>query len=76
MEAKMAKMETMYPPVASEVVQEEEGIKMSSEPDEEEELPKLDGAPIEDAPLKFSSQKKNNKVGKDAQSSFLSKLYN
>jgi translation initiation factor IF-2 len=77
MEAKIAKMEeTMYPPVASEVVQEEEGIKMSAEPDEEEELPKLDGAPIEDAPLKFSSQKKNNKVGKDAQSSFLSKLYN
>jgi hypothetical protein len=76
MEAKMAKMETMYPPVASEVVQEEEGIKMSAEPDEEEELPKLDGAPIEDAPLKFSSTKKNNKVGKDAQSSFLSKLYN
>ena len=76
MESKMAKMEeTMYPPVASEVVQEEEGIKMSAE-DDEEELPKLDGAPIEDSPLKFSSTKKNNKIGKDAQSSFLSKLYN
>jgi len=74
MEAKLAKMEAMYPPVASEVVQEEEGIKMSEV--EEEELPKLDGAPIEEgSPLKFSSQKKN-KVGKDAQSSFLSKLYN
>jgi hypothetical protein len=76
MESKIAKMEeTMFPPVASEVVQEEEGIKMSAE-DDEEELPKLDGAPIEDSPLKFSSTKKNNKIGKDAQSSFLSKLYN
>jgi len=77
MESKIAKMEeTMFPPVASEVVQEEEGIKMSAEPDEEEELPKLDGAPIEAGPLKFSSTKKNRVVGKDSQSSFLSKLYN
>jgi hypothetical protein len=78
MESKIAKMEeTMFPPVASQVVQEEEGIKMSAEPDEEEEeLPKLDGAPIEAAPLKFSSTKKNRVVGRDAQSSFLSKLYN
>jgi hypothetical protein len=78
MESKIAKMEeTMFPPVASEVVQEEEGIKMSAEPDEEEEeLPKLDGAPIEAAPLKFSSTKKNRVVGRDSQSSYLSKLYN
>jgi len=78
METKMAKFEeTMFPPVASQVVQEEEGIKMSAEPDEEEEeLPKLDGAPIEAGPLKFSSTKKNRVVGKDSQSSFLSKLYN
>jgi hypothetical protein len=44
------------------------------EPDEEEELPKLDGAPIdEDAP-----KNKQNNFGKkimDSQSSFLSKLY-
>lgn len=42
------------------------------EPDEEEELPKLDGAPIEDEP-------KLHKFGKKTQSSqstFLSKLYN
>ena len=31
MAAKIAKMEAMFPPVASEVIQEEEGIKMSSE---------------------------------------------
>jgi len=80
MEKKMAKMEeVMFPPVASEVIQEEEGIKMAAETDdeEEEELPKLDGAPIEEAPLKFSSNKKNKRtVGKDNQSTFLSKLYN
>jgi hypothetical protein len=79
MESKIAKMEeTMFPPVASEVVQEVEGIKMSAEPDEEEEeLPKLDGAPIEAAPLKFSSNTKNKRiVGRDNQSTFLSKLYN
>ena len=39
------KMEAMMPPVDSEVTQEVAGMKMSAEPDEEEELPKLDGAP-------------------------------
>ena len=73
MEAKMAKMEAaMYPPVNSEVTEEVAGIKM-----EEEELPKLDGAPVEEA-TKFASQNKNNygKKVNDSQSSFLSKLYN
>jgi hypothetical protein len=76
MEKKMAKMEAMYPPVASEVVQEEEGIKMAEV--EEEELPKLDGAPVEESAVKFSTENKN-KYGKKVatpQSSFLSKLYN
>jgi len=75
MAAKIAKMETMFPPVASEVVQEEEGIKMSS--DEDEELPKLNGAPIEEA-LKFSIENNSRNYGKkeaNLQSSFLSKLY-
>jgi hypothetical protein len=79
MEKKMAKMEAMYPPVASEVIQEEEGIKMSAEPDEEEEeLPKLDGAPIEEGVSRFSAQNKSNygKKVNTPQSSFLSKLYN
>jgi hypothetical protein len=78
MEKKIAKMEAMMPPVASEVIQEEEGIKMSAEPDEEEELPKLDGAPIEENGVKFSAQTKPNygKKVKTPQSSFLSKLYN
>jgi hypothetical protein len=80
MEKKIAKMEEdMLPPVDSEVTEEEAGIKMAAEPDdEEEELPKLDGAPTEEA-TKFSgieSNKKNyGKKTKDAQSSFLSKLY-
>ena len=79
MEKKMAKMEAMYPPVASEVIQEEEGIKMSAEPDEEEELPKLDGAPIDENPaFKFAAENKKTygKKEKNSQSNFLSKLYN
>jgi hypothetical protein len=74
MEKKIAKMEeAMMPPVDSEVTEEVAGIKMA-----EEELPKLDGAPTEEA-TKFSgieSNRKNyGKKTKDAQSSFLSKLY-
>jgi hypothetical protein len=76
MEKKIAKMEAMMPPVASEVIQEEEGIKMSEV--EEEELPKLDGAPIEETPVRFSAETKPNygKKVKNSQSNFLSKLYN
>ena len=79
MEKKMAKMEeAMMPAVDSEVTEEEAGMKMAAEPDEEEDLPKLDGAPTEEA-TKFSgieSNRKNyGKKTKDAQSSFLSKLY-
>ena len=73
MEKKMKMMEeAMMPPVDSEVTQEVAGIKM-----EEEELPKLDGAPIEEG-LRFAADNRKNygKKTKDAQSSFLSKLYN
>jgi hypothetical protein len=75
MEKKMASMEAMYPPVASEVIQEEEGIKMAEV--SEEELPKLDGAPIEENGVRFSAETKPNygKKVKNAQSNFLSKLY-
>jgi len=70
MEKKMMKMEeAMMPPVDEEV---DEEVMM-----EEEELPKLDGAPTEEA-LKFTSEtnrKNYGKKSKDAQSSFLSKLY-
>ena len=79
MAKKIAALEAMMPPVASEVVQEAEGIKMSAEPDEEEELPKLDGAPVEEAAgYKFSAENKSNygKKVKNSQSNFLSKLYN
>jgi hypothetical protein len=44
---------------------------------EEEELPKLDGAPIEEG-FKFSAEQNNKRFGKktdNAQASFLSKLY-
>jgi hypothetical protein len=76
MEKKMAKMEeAMMPPVDEEVTEE---VAMAAEPDEEEDLPKLDGAPTEEV-SKFSgvdSNRKNyGKKTKDAQSSFLSKLY-
>jgi len=79
MEKKMMKMEeAMMPPVDSEVTQEVAGIKMAAEPDEDEdeELPKLDGAPVEEA-LKFSEQNRKNygKKTMDSQSTFLSKLY-
>jgi type IV secretory pathway VirB10-like protein len=67
------KLEAMMPPVDSEVTDEVAGIKMS----EEEELPKLDGAPMEEA-TKFSAESNRKNYGKksmDAQSTFLSKLY-
>jgi len=70
MEKKMMKMEeTMMPPVDEEV---DEEVAMA-----EEELPKLDGAPIDEA-TKLSAElnrKNYGKKSKDAQSSFLSKLY-
>ena len=72
------KMEAMMPPVDSEVTQEVAGMKMSAEPDEEEELPKLDGAPMEEA-TRFAAETNRKNYGKkvvNSQSSFLSKLYN
>jgi hypothetical protein len=71
MEKKMDKMAE----VSIEVEKEEE--EMPEMPMEEEELAKLDGAPVEEG-LKFSSDKSKNVYGKKAmnsQSSFLSKLY-
>ena len=76
MEAKIAKMEeAMMPPVNSEVTEEVAGVKMAEV--DEEELPKLDGAPVEQT-TKFASQTQNNygKKVNDSQSNFLSKLYN
>jgi len=66
MEKKMAKMAEIEIEVSGE------------EEDEEEDMPKLDGAPIEDV-AKFSAQTNNKNYGKkvkNTQSSFLSKLYN
>ena len=74
MEKKMMKMEeAVMPPVNSEVTEEVAGIKMS----EEEELPKLDGAPIEEQKFAAAETNRKNygKKSKDAQSNFLSKLY-
>ena len=71
MEKKMDKMAE----VSIEVEKEEE--EMPEMPMEEEELAKLDGAPVEEG-LKFSSDKSKNVYGKktmNSQSSFLSKLY-
>jgi flagellar biosynthesis GTPase FlhF len=74
MEKKMMKMEEAMMPPVDQTVNEE--VAMSSEPDEEEELPKLDGAPIEEG-FKFSAENRKNYGKKvvDSQSSFLSKLY-
>lgn len=69
MEKKMMKMEEAMKPVDEEVDEEEEGEDM--------ELPKLDGAPVDEA-TKLSAElnrKNYGKKSKDAQSSFLSKLY-
>lgn len=70
MEKKIAKMEAMMP-AEDELVDEEV--------EEEMELPKLDGAPVEEG-MKFSAQAKENSknFGKkvaNTQSTFLSKLY-
>lgn len=51
-------------------------VAMAKEEDDEEELPKLDGAPVE-AMAKFAAENKNNfgKKVENSQASFLSKLY-
>ena len=70
MEKKMMKMEEAMMPPVDQTVDEEVAM-------EEEELPKLDGAPTDEA-TKFTSEtnrKNYGKKSKDAQSSFLSKLY-
>ena len=69
MEKKMASFEEAMKPAEDK---KEADVKM----EEEEELPKLDGAPVDESPL-AKSQKQNN-FGKkivNSQSQFLSKLY-
>ena len=72
MEKKMMDMEK----VKEEVVDKEADIKKEDDI-EEMELPKLDGAPIEEA-VKFSAENNSKNYGKkikNTQSNFLSKLY-
>ena len=72
MEKKMMDMEK----VKEEVVDKEADIKEEDDI-EEMELPKLDGAPIEEA-VKFSAENNSKNYGKkikNTQSNFLSKLY-
>ena len=74
MEKKM--MEMADPKMDEEVVDKEADVKKEDDI-EEMELPKLDGAPIEEG-VKFSAQNNNKNYGKkieNSQSSFLSKLY-
>jgi hypothetical protein len=68
MEKKMAKFEEALPKMDEEVVDKDADIVDLE--DDEDELPKLNGAPIEKM-----SKVANVKVTKNAQSSFLSKLY-
>ena len=72
MEKKMMEMEK----VKEEVVDKEADIKKEDDV-EEMELPKLDGAPIEEG-VKFSAENNSKNYGKkikNTQSNFLSKLY-
>jgi hypothetical protein len=79
MEKKIQAMEeAIVPPVDSEVTEEVAGIKMAEvEEDEEEELPKLDGAPIDAVKMSTIEQNTKNygKKVENSQSTFLSKLY-
>jgi flagellar hook-length control protein FliK len=74
MEHMKTKMEALTPAEekkAAEVKKEEE-IKM-----EDVELPKLNGAPVEETATKFSAVSKTDKLKEvNSQNSFLSKLYN
>ena len=77
MEKALKMGDVMTPPVDSIVTEEESGTMMKSV-EEDEELPKLDGAPVEDAEKihRFNSNRKNyGEKMVDPQSSFLSKLY-
>lgn len=72
MEKKMLDMEKVKEEVVDKEAAEEVDMK-------EEELPKLDGAPVESNPLKFAvEQNRKNYGGKveNYQTAFLSKLYN
>ncbi len=72
MEKKMQAMEK----VKEEVVDKEADIKKEDDI-EEMELPKLDGAPVEEG-VRFAAQANSKNYGKkvkNSQSSFLSKLY-
>ncbi len=75
MEKKMMEMADMMPKPKEEVVDK----KATEEVDmKEEELPKLDGAPVEDNPLKFAVEQNRKNYGQKVenyQTSFLSKLY-
>ena len=70
MEKKMQSMEEAAKP--SEETEKEADIKM-----EEEELPKLDGSPIDESPLANASKDKQKfgKIVGSPQNTFLSKLY-
>ena len=55
---------------------EEAEVEVEVEEEEMEDLPKLDGAPIEEAANKFSAMKPKNKLKEsNPQGSFLEKLY-
>lgn len=46
------------------------------EEEEEEELPKLDGAPVEETKMSAQYKAKNKNMGENTQNKFLSRLYN
>jgi len=63
------KIEEMGKQKMEEEVKKEEDV-------EEEELPKLDGAPVEETKMSAQYKAKNKNMGENTQNKFLSKLYN
>lgn len=63
------KMEEMGKQKMEEEVKKEEDV-------EEEKLPKLDGAPVEETKMSAQYKAKNKNMGENTQNKFLSRLYN
>lgn len=51
-------------------------VEIKEDGEEEEELPKLDGAPVDETKMSAIYKSKNNKTGENTQNKFLSRLYN
>ena len=87
LEKKITKMEEVFPPVNDEKISEPSGeevvkaeplpgdVSMAKAKMEIEELPKLDGAPIDENAQKTNIKLGKNSISANPQNTFLSKLY-